>query len=859
MLIKDYRLEEMRADWSKEKTMQPIRTWATLAALAFPVSGLSQTPAPNHRPAKARVDRYGDPLPEGASARLGTVRFRHAGAVRDVAFSNDGKWLAASSDDRNMVIIWERATGRKLREIPVANAVVPPTHLRFSSEGKRLYGSFWYGQDMALYSWALQAGADGKENPRLPGRARMLGYAPDGREMILLQNEAEIVRWHIQKGRQLARYEKPQGDVSTVAWLDERLLAPVFDGQSLQMWDAAHNKLLWSVKTTREANYPGLPRAFSPDGTLFAVEAPPRVISIHESASGKTIRRLKGDVEKIYYSLSISPDARTVAGSNWDGSLRLWDLESGRERAKIPTLQGFVTHVFFAHDSRVFATGGGNNAHAVLLWDTATGKPIDRFHGHTSPISSVSFSPDGKTVATSSSLRGDPIVRLWHPETGRLLQSLEVSNSGGVTAVAFSPDTASGLAACGWHWGGNNVWIWDTSAGRVRHALNGHQAGCTCAAFAPDGKRLVTGDAYYNQMGRYEGRLCLWDTVAGKRIAEIRGTRGAIQRVLFTPDARQVLAGADGIHFYAADTGQLTSEILLPKSRIWGLALSRDGRLLATADEGPARLWEMATRREIPLALPHRNASRVDLSPDGRTVAVSDPSGDVSLFHWPSGQTVARLPGDADTVRRVFFSPDGRRLVTTADLESSALVWDVGRFVSRPLPAVVGAAPKDLQHWWAELREEDPVAAYRSIWRFSATPEQSVRFLANSLRAVEAPPSAMVLRLIDELGSPEFQVRKRASQELEQLGEPVIGALRRAKKSEISLEQGRRIHHLLTTLDRPVPAREQLRAVRAVATLEQIASSEARDILARLAKGATGARLTREAHAALERLRRAEK
>jgi WD40 repeat protein len=830
-----------------------LRGWAIFVVLLFALPSPSQGPSKQPGPAKARVDLYGDPLPEHAVARLGTVRFRHAGAVHAVAFSDDGKLLAASSDDLNMVIIWNRSTGRRLTEVAVDGPGLPPTFLRFSPDGKRLYSSYWYGKDIRFYAWDVNTGADATDIPRAPSAGYALGYSSNGREVILL-DKAELVRWDIEKGKELGRYNKPDGYLSAVTQVGPRLLVPQFDGQAVRIWDAAQNKQLWSIEATRHKNYPGLPMAFSEDGTLFAVEAPPQVISVYESVSGKRLRRLEADVGQIYYSVGISPDRRTVAGSNWDGSLRLWDVESGRERAKVPAIEGWATRIFFAPDSKTFATGGGNNAHGVLLWDTATGKRIDPFPGHASPISSVSFAPDSETVATSSSLRGDPVVRLWDPQTGRLLRSLETPNGGGVSMVTFSPD-AKRLATCGWS-GDRRVRIWDAGNGRELSALPGHDAGCTCVAFSPDAKRLASGDAHYNGSGHYEGRLRIWDAESGKLIRGIHGTRGAIQRVLFTSDGRQVLAAANGVHVYDANTGQLVDEPFQAQTRVWGLALSADGRLLATADGGgPVRLWELATRREIPLSVPGAKGYGVSLTPDGRTIAVGGADGAV-LFHWPSGDTVGTLRGDAGTVTRVFFSPDGRRLATASNHGSSSLVWDVAGLVNRPLPEVAEPSKANLRRWWADLRDDSPEVAYRAIWRFAATPEQSLPYLSAVLRPVEAAPAAVVSRLINDLESPQFQVRDRASRELERFGEAAAGALQRAKKADIPVEQSRRIERLLAKLERPVPEPELLRASRAVAALEQMGAAHARKLLATLAAGAEGARLTWEAKASLERLDR---
>src|SRR5262249_45416541 len=130
-------------------------------------------------------------------------------------------------------------------------------------------------------------------------------------------------RWDIEKGKELGRYPMPEGELLTVARVRERLLVPRFAGPSLGMWDAGQKKQLWSVQAPRQKEQPGLTMAFSADGKLFAVETPARTISVYESLTGKVVRRLQGGVGKSYYSLCISPDGRTVAGSNRDGSLRL--------------------------------------------------------------------------------------------------------------------------------------------------------------------------------------------------------------------------------------------------------------------------------------------------------------------------------------------------------------------------------------------------------------------------------------------------------------------------------------------------------------------------------------------------------
>jgi hypothetical protein len=200
------------------------------------------------------------------------------------------------------------------------------------------------------------------------------------------------------------------------------------------------------------------------------------------------------------------------------------------------------------------------------------------------------------------------------------------------------------------------------------------------------------------------------------------------------------------------------------------------------------------------------------------------------------------------------FSPDGR-LLASSGLDYTALVWDVtglcpdGRWPPRE------ARPPEVERLWADLAG-DAVRAYRAVWAFAAAPRQSVLFLASRLRPAAAVDAGRVAGLIADLDNDQIQVRSRAAEDLQKLGELAVPALRRALGKQPSLEARRRLETLLQRAESRALTAEQLRTVRAVEILEHIGSAAARAVLQALAGGAERARLTEEAKAAVERLTR---
>jgi hypothetical protein len=211
------------------------------------------------------------------------------------------------------------------------------------------------------------------------------------------------------------------------------------------------------------------------------------------------------------------------------------------------------------------------------------------------------------------------------------------------------------------------------------------------------------------------------------------------------------------------------------------------------------------------------------------------------------------LPGEHNRLTALAFSPDGKMLVTSS-LDGTALVWDLRPIYEKATRRPQPADAKHLESWWTTLRDDDGLKVGAAMTEFEARPAEAVRFFASKLKPISAPAPGRIARLLRDLDSEEFDVRQKATTELEEFAEVVEPELRAALKGKPSPEVKTTVERLLGRIESLADDPEWLRQLRAVELLERIGTAEARKALEGLSRGAAAARPTREAKASLERL-----
>lgn len=388
------------------------------SALMLLLAGLAwaQTPEPIQvQPRVIPTDQAGDPLPQGATARMGTLRWRHSGPVQFVGFLADGQEVVSASLD-GWIRVWDVATGREIRRWKwhQGGPIGDEDELVGGLNGVATIRSIVLSPDRRLIAASLPNGKvrvwniKGNEEHTFGGAGRNHGsngiaFSPDGKTLATRGDDHQVLFWNLRTGTALGR-----------------LLPPRDSGErgNINYYGRIGNTL-----------------AFSPDGKLLAVmnswntEQSKGVIILYEVETGKELRRIEGGERSLSGRLAFGPGVLAAAWGNRE--TKLYDPETGKELRQLgePKEESIIHALLFSPDGKTIATRSATMAPTIQLWDVETGKKLGavgdlaagendniflRLAGPGSSSMTVDFSPDGKRIADAT---GGRVVRVY--EMGR--------------------------------------------------------------------------------------------------------------------------------------------------------------------------------------------------------------------------------------------------------------------------------------------------------------------------------------------------------------------------------------------------------------------------------------------------------
>jgi WD40 repeat protein len=766
-----------------------------------------------------RADSFGDPLPNQAVRRLGTVRFRHGDDIMAKAISPNGL-LLASGDTSSRVKLWNALTGQMLHVLEMSN-----------------------------------------------GAVSAIAFSKDNRILIAADDGGTIRRWQMPGGKQISSWYIGFNPSQVAITADANTIATIaVDAGDIQLWSAGQSSKLRTLHIGK-AELEKINRlAFAPNGHALAATGTNGPVYLFDVASGKQIIKL--DQDPLVCSVALSPNDSTMAiGSQ--GYTRLVDSSTGKEIRRWEDRDDCVPALVFSPDGQSLVAAGSsvriwevrrkkpirslscgswyfdslryapdgrsvfsNTRHVIEVCEVATGGERLPLSGHRDEIHGLSVLPGGRTLLSASS---DGTVCWSGTESGKLERTWRLPNANG--PVCFGCSRSGTLAGFG------------CSRGlEVVNLSTGASLGCIQAsAHAID----ISPDEKYLAYAGYDKTIRLWEVEQQKEVAVFEPA--FIGNIAFSPDGK-LLANCDdegSIVLWDVATHRKLRAISHGRPLI-AMAFTPDCKLLASGGlSNVIKIWSLSSGREVrQFNGPDSGVASLAFSANGQKLVAGGRDGGVHIWNVETGKECSRFQGHDGDVTRVSFLDDKR--LFSGGRDTTILLWSTD---SEPRRASMPPIPEssNFESLWTGLGQQDAALAYRAMLAMLARPHETIPWLAKKLVAKARPVDTVLAELIRQLDNDDFAVRRGASHQLEELEEFALAPLDAASRDSGHPERAKHATDLVQNLQSGLlPTR--LAASRAIEVLERIGSSDARKILQFLAQADPVLRTTQEARDSLKRL-----
>ncbi len=376
---------------------------------------------------------------------------------------------------------------------------------------------------------------------------------------------------------------------------------------------------------------------------------PVRQLSVDESVDG-------------IISVTYSPDGRTIASGQGDGTLNLWDAVSGEVIWSIPAQDDEVTSVTYSPDGEraVSASFDGQ----MFAWDVVTGAQLLAFDvPDNDAVHSAAYAPDGATVLAGT-VTGT--VAVYNANSGEQVTAL-TGHDDFINSVAVAPDGTQALSGSD----DGTAILWDLATGEPVHRLAGHLDGVLSVAFSPDGQTALTGS--------YDASIILWDLRTGNLLRTFNGHAGVVFAVAYGPNGRYALSASDdtAVILWDINSGVVLERLVGHTRGVLDVAFHPDGvQAISSSVDSSIVIWDLLGAFVRQRYSGHADwVDSVAYTPDGKQFVSG--SADATLILWDAatGEPIRRFLWNGDAIRNVAFTPDGSKILS-ADEYGVLALWD---------------------------------------------------------------------------------------------------------------------------------------------------------------------------------------
>jgi WD40 repeat protein len=399
----------------------------------------------------------------------------------------------------------------------------------------------------------------------------------------------------------------------------------------------------------------------SADGRRAVSASEDKTLRVWDLESGREVRTLAGHPDGVN-GAAMSADGRRAVSASADRTLKVWDLGSGRELHTLAGHSDSVRAVGVSADGRRAVSASGDKT--LKVWDLETGRELCTLAGHSNSVNGVAVSADGRWAVSASS---DQTLKVWDLETGRELRAVS-GHAASVTGVAVSADGRRAVSASD----DRTLKVWDLETGREMRTLAGHSDWLNGVAVSADGRRAVSAS--------WDKTLKVWDLETRCELRTLAGHSHWVRGVTVSPDGRRAVSASEDetLKVWDLETGRELGTLAGHSAGVNGVAVSADGRRAVSAsDDQTLKVWDLETGRELRTLASHSApVYGVAVSADGRHAVSASWDKTLKVWDMETGRKLRTLAGHSGSVRSVAVSADGRRAVS-ASFDRTLKVWDL--------------------------------------------------------------------------------------------------------------------------------------------------------------------------------------
>ncbi len=607
----------------------------------------------------------------------------HAGGIRAVALSANGRYLASSGSQDETVKVWDVASGQEVRTLTGFD-MLGADALAFNSDGTRVITQEMTGGvkvfDVATGREIRSMGSLMTGGAVVSGDGHIAVYheARSNTSPTVAEVETGRPLWTLpNEGSQRVVALNRDGTLLVTAKVDTsmpfsfgsllgRPSLPTLQ-QSLLVWDVPARKMRRRIPITISE---GVALKLSPDGRLLLREdTSTRNLVLLDLDSGKTLRTIltgSSGINGMTNTLDFSPDGTRIVLATSDGTAQVFDTATGRV---VSTLR--ASAVNFSLDGRSLVLGPAGSG-APFLMDIASGKET-RLTGGVSGVTDLAMLPDGRAVVAA--MDGGS-AKLWNLATGEIIRSFECPEGTAVRSVAVSSTMTRLAMGCV----DGSAWLWDVATGQrlftLVPSLAAGQFVETVVRFSGDGRLVVVG---------VREQLTLWDAASGKELRRLTLPHGPVPETIEQLDRPSAAyEGLDprlkGMMLERAEQQPKMNPktvAMMKETAHWirAAALHPNGHMVAVGKAYETSLWDLDTGQLVHrFGEADRRGSRIN---QPRLQGIPSPSNVPSMMMAdPSEFLETSLINMGMTgAQSLVFSPDGRTLLTGG--HGGKRVWDV--------------------------------------------------------------------------------------------------------------------------------------------------------------------------------------